>query len=66
VLVDDVLLATDGNTKLYLINPDPTGFKPIASAEMLEPGENWAPLALSDGKLLIRDQKQLKCVQVSK
>ena len=26
--------------------------------------QNWAPLALSDGKLLIRDQKQMKCVVV--
>ena len=33
---------------------------------MLEPGENWAPIALSDGKLLIRDQKNLKCLQVGK
>ena len=65
VLVDGLLLATDGNTKLYLIEPDPSGFKPLASAELLEPGENWAPLALADGKLLIRDQKQMKCVQVA-
>jgi hypothetical protein len=30
----------------------------------LEPGEIWAPLALVDGKLLIRDQTQMKCLQV--
>jgi outer membrane protein assembly factor BamB len=65
VLADDLLLATDGNTKLYLIQPDPAGFKPIASADLLTPGENWAPLALADGKLLIRDQRQMKCVQVA-
>ncbi len=50
---------------LYLVEPDPSGFKPLASAELLEPGENWAPIALADGKLLIRDQKQMKCVQVA-
>jgi hypothetical protein len=65
VLADGLLLATDGNTKMYLIEPDPAGFKPLASATVLEPGENWAPLALADGKLLIRDQKQMKCVQVA-
>jgi outer membrane protein assembly factor BamB len=64
ILADGLLLATDGNTKLYLISPDPSGFKPLASAEVLEPGENWAPIALVDGKLLIRDQKQMKCVVV--
>ena len=66
VLADGLLLTTDGNTKLYLVEPDPSGFKPLASAVMLEPGTNWAPLALVDGKLFIRDQKQLKCVQVAR
>jgi hypothetical protein len=33
---------------------------------MLEPGTNWAPIALVDGKLLIRDQKNLKCLQVAR
>jgi hypothetical protein len=65
VLADGLLLASDGNKMLYLVEPDPSGFKPVASAELLEPGENWAPIALSDGKLLIRDQKQMKCVQVA-
>jgi len=66
VLADGLLLATDGNRKLYLIEPDPSGFKPLATAELLEPGNNWAPIALVDGKLLIRDQKQLKVVQVGR
>ena len=64
ILADGLLLATDGNTMVYLIEPGPTAFKPLASVELLEPGENWAPLALSDGKLLIRDQKNLKCLAV--
>jgi outer membrane protein assembly factor BamB len=66
ILADGLLLTTDGNTKLYLVDPDPSGFKPIASAVVLEPGDNWAPLALVDGKLLIRGQKELKCVQVAR
>jgi outer membrane protein assembly factor BamB len=65
VLADGLLLSVDGNTTLYLIEPDPSGFKPLASAELLEPGENWSPIALADGKLLIRDQKNLKCLAVA-
>jgi len=65
VLADGLLLTTDGNTMLYLVEPDPSGFKPLASAALLEPGQNWAPLALADGKLLIRDQKQMKCLVVA-
>ena len=81
ILADGLILATDGRKSLYLIEPDPSGFKPLASAELLgEAGtnsegialrvggrtQNWAPLALSDGKLLIRDQIRLKCVKVAK
>jgi len=65
ILVDGLLLSTDGDTTLYVIEPDPSRFKPLASARLLEPGENWAPLALADGNLLIRDQKRLKCVRVA-
>jgi outer membrane protein assembly factor BamB len=65
ILADGLLLSTDGNKMLYLIDPDPSGFKSLASAELLASGENWAPIALVDGKLLIRDQKQLKCLAVA-
>jgi outer membrane protein assembly factor BamB len=66
ILAEGLILATDGNKTLYLIQPDPSGFKPLASAEILGPGQNWAPIALVDGKLLIRDQSKLMCVRVAK
>jgi hypothetical protein len=65
---------------LYLIEPDPAGFKQLAAAQVLAEGQvndadpmtrfgggnqNWAPLALSDGKLLIRDQTKMICVKVA-
>jgi len=73
ILADGLLLCTDGSSKLYLIEPDPAAFKLIATAELLKggtgdqrlPTQNWAPLALADGKLLIRDQSRLMCVKVA-
>ena len=65
ILADGLMLATDGNTKLYLIEPNPEGFKPLASAVILEAGDNWAPLALVDGRLIVRGQKELKVLQVA-
>ena len=80
ILADGLILATDGAKTLHLIEPDPSGFKLLASAEVLGEGgtdandrlasrvggrtQNWAAMALSDGKLLIRDQEQMKCVVV--
>ena len=79
ILANSLILATDGAKTLYLIEPDPSEFKALASSEVLAEGgadtegmsrfggptQNWAPLALSDGKLLIRDQSRLKCVKVA-
>jgi len=65
ILAEGLMLMTDGNTKLYLVEPSPAGFKPLASAVILDPGDNWAPLALADGKLLVRGQKELKVFQVA-
>lgn len=67
IYADGLIIATDGETMLYLIEPDPSGFKPIVSAVMLEGNgaQNWAPLALADGKLLIRDQHKLVCVKIA-
>jgi len=80
ILADGLILATDGKRTLYLIEPDPAGFKPLASAELLSEGEsggndpmasrfgttqNWAPIAMADGKLLIRDKTRLLCVKVT-
>jgi outer membrane protein assembly factor BamB len=65
ILADGLILSIDGNKGfLYLIEPNPDGFKKLASAKLLDTNQCWAPLALSDGKLLIRDQKQMKCVAV--
>ena len=81
ILADGLILATDGAKSLYLIEPDSTEFKPLGSTELLsEAGtntegigariggstQNWAPLALADGKLIIRDHSQMKCVKVAK
>lgn len=78
IFADDLLLATDGAKLLYLIEPSPEGFKPISTVALLDlkagdermarrfATQNWAPIALADGKLLIRDQSQMYCVKVAK
>jgi len=66
ILADGLLLSTDGSKTLYLIQPDPAAFKAVASAELMKEGQNWAPLALVNGMLLIRDQSNLMCVKVAK
>ncbi|MBN2270904.1 MAG: PQQ-binding-like beta-propeller repeat protein [Sedimentisphaerales bacterium] len=65
ILAGDLILSVDGGVGiLNLIEPSPEGFKRLANVKLLDTRECWAPLALSDGKLIIRDQKQMRCVVV--
>jgi outer membrane protein assembly factor BamB len=64
ILVDDMIINNNGEGMFYLIEPTPAGFKMLSKAKLVDSKEAWAPLALSDGKLIVRDQKQMKCVQV--
>lgn len=84
ILADGLIIATDGRKSLYLIEPDPTGFKPLAQAEIFGTGtntndnqesggfsmstsnQNWAPIALADGKLLVRDHNKMLCLKMIK
>ena len=66
MLADGLIFSIDGKTGiLYLIKPDPTGLKIISQVKLLGGKEIWAPPVLSDKKLIIRDQHQIKCLDVA-
>ncbi len=66
IAADGMLIGLDGDSgKLYLIDATPKAFKALAAATVLpEKGQTWAPIALSDGKLLVRDHTVMKCLNL--
>ena len=42
----------------------PKGYKELAKAKVLDGKELWAPMALSNGKLVVRSHKEIKCLEV--
>jgi outer membrane protein assembly factor BamB len=64
ILADDMIINNDGSGTFYLIDPTPSGFKVLSKAKLLNSKEEYVPFALSDGRLVIRDKTQMKCVQV--
>ncbi len=83
IVANGLLLATDGRSALFLIEPNTAAFKVISKADLLTEGgtgsgsddmasrvggttQNWAPLALAEGKLVIRDQTRMMCVKVTR
>jgi outer membrane protein assembly factor BamB len=67
LLADGMFFILDGNTgMLRLVDANATEYKELASAQILKSEEVWGPMALSDGKLIIRDMSQMVCLQVGR
>lgn len=67
--VDGKLIVQDAEGgMLYLVQPSPEGFKPISRFRATETKEKkaWAPLSLGDGRLIVRDQDEIKCFDLRK
>lgn len=64
---DGMLYVMNGTTgELCLFAAAPDACRPLARAKVLESagGMAWAPMALSDGKLLVRDLRTMKCLDI--
>jgi len=63
---DGMLIGLSGNSgRLHLIEVNPEKFNELASAKVVkEKDKSWAPIALSNGKLLVRDQARMKCLNL--
>ena len=67
MLADGMFIAVDGKSgALRLIEADPKQYKELASAQPLTEGDVWAPPALSNGRLIIRDMSQMLCLMVGR
>lgn len=65
LVVDGLALVLHGKTGvLHLLEISPAGFKLLAKAKVLDGKTPWAPMAFSDGKLLVRDLNRMKCLDL--
>jgi outer membrane protein assembly factor BamB len=60
---DGKLLLLEDSGSLVLLDPDPKGYRELARAKVC--GETWAHPALADGRLYIRDNKEIICLQLT-
>jgi len=62
---DGLFYELDGASgELHIVEPSPAGFKSLGKVKLLDGREIWGPMALADGKLVLRDQSQMKCLDV--
>lgn len=68
---DGLVLILEGETgELMLVDPNPDGYRELARAKVFtdlpsRDSKIWAPMALSNGKVIVRSQKELKCFDLS-
>lgn len=64
LVADGLILAVDARGTLRLAEANPTEYRELGSVRLLEGKQIWAPLALADGRLLLRDLTKMRCVDV--
>lgn len=65
IIAGGLALLMHGKTgQLHLFELLPSGGNLLASAKVLDGRDPWAPMALSNGRLLVRDQRQMKCLDL--
>jgi outer membrane protein assembly factor BamB len=60
---DNKLLMHSDSGEIVLIDPDPKEYRELSRAKIC--GETWAHPAIADGKLFVRDSRELICVQIN-
>lgn len=67
LLADGMFFVLDGKTgMLRLLEASTTEYKELASAPVLSGHDVWGPMALSNGKLVLRDLTKMVCIEVGK
>jgi len=65
LMADGMFFVLDGDSgMLRLVDADADEYTELASAQVLSGGDVWGPMALSDGKLILRDLTKMVCVDV--
>lgn len=65
LLADGMFFALEGDTgMLRLIEATTKAYKELAKAQVLSGHDVWGPMALSEGKLVLRDMRKMVCIEV--
>jgi outer membrane protein assembly factor BamB len=65
LIAQDLLLAMNDSGVLTLAEASTTGFKKLSQAKVLPGPDAWGPMALADGRLIVRDLTTMVCLDVA-
>lgn len=66
MIADDKLYILDDHATLTIVKPNKTGYEQLDQVQLFEGFDAWAPFALADGFMILRDSKQMMCIDLRK
>ncbi|HET9571749.1 MAG TPA: PQQ-binding-like beta-propeller repeat protein [Bacteroidales bacterium] len=64
LMVDDCIYLLNDDATLYIIRKSLKGYEELDHIQLFEGIDAWAPLAVADGYMLLRDSKKMVCIQL--
>ncbi len=66
MIADGLLILLDDKGLLTIAEATAEAYRPLGQAQVIEHGHDaWAPMALVDGRLLLRDLTRMKCLKLA-
>ena len=66
MIADGKLFLLNDDGTLYILKADAKNYKEYDSFKVLDGVDAWAPLAVADGYMVLRDSKKMICIDLSK
>lgn len=64
MLVDDKLFVLNDDATLHMVRKSVSGFQPIDKVKLFDGADAWAPLAVADGYMVLRDAEKMMCIDL--
>jgi len=64
MIADNKLFLLNDDGTLFIIEPGTNAYKELSHLKIMEGQDAWAPLAIADGYLLLRDSRTLVCINI--
>jgi outer membrane protein assembly factor BamB len=65
LIADNKMFVLSDDGTLTLVKPDGKKYIQLAQKKLFDGSDAWAPMALADGRLVLRDSKTMYCVTVN-
>jgi outer membrane protein assembly factor BamB len=67
IIADNKMYLWNDDGRLFILKPSLSGYSELASAQVIPDGHDaWAPIALADGYMVLRDAKTMVCLDMRK